>query len=409
MIISALSLVLVLAEGLQVSVQPPPQPPRRDIVVPQKGTAVIKGRVIAADTERPLRRARVRVSAPELSEAKTASTNTDGAYEVRDLPAGRFTIQVSRGGYLPLQHGERRPGEPGKPLQLADATVSLNQYIRGPAASMSSGVSGTRIAADGTWTIRNVAPGEYELEVSSTDRERGTERATMPLFVQGADVEGIALVTGAAGTLSGQIVTDDGQPLPPSVTRLRVVPDPVTPDRQPPMLVMGDDNGLVGADGGFTFKGVSGPSMVRIWSLPSGWAVKSIDIGGADYAQTPLDVRGGQQIAGARIVLTKRFPAVAGRITDDKGQPSEGTVLLFPSDPSKWFAAADTLRSVRPDQSGNYRIPTVRPGQYLAIALDYVQAWQLNDPEFLEELRDRATKLVVGEETIEDLILTVRK
>jgi len=291
---------------------------------------------------------------------------------------------------------------------LAGATVSLDQYIRGPVSSMASSVSGTKVAADGSWTIRNVPPGEYELEATATDRERGTERATTILFMQGTDVEGITLTTGAAGTLSGHVVTDDGQPLPTSVTRLRVVPDPITPDRQAPMIVMGDDNGLVGADGAFTFKGLLGPSILRVW-LPAGWAVKSIEIGGTDYAQTPLDVRGGQHVAGARIVITKRFPTIAGRITDDKGKPANGTVLLFPSDASKWFTAADTLRSARPDQSGNFRLETVRPGQYLAIALDYVQTWQLNDPEFLEELRDRATKLTVAEESIGELNLTVKK
>ena len=57
---------------------------------------------------------------------------------------------------------------------LAGATVSLDQYIRGPVSSMASSVSGTKVAADGSWTIRNVPPGEYELEATATDRERGT-------------------------------------------------------------------------------------------------------------------------------------------------------------------------------------------------------------------------------------------
>jgi hypothetical protein len=76
--------------------------------------------VTSADTGKPLRRARITVSSPALSTSSTVSTNTDGRYEVRDLPAGRYTLRVNRSGYLPLAYGQRRPGELGKPLELAD-------------------------------------------------------------------------------------------------------------------------------------------------------------------------------------------------------------------------------------------------------------------------------------------------
>src|SRR6185436_14922 len=84
-------------------------------------TAVVRGRVLASDTGRPLRRARVTLSGPELGrEGRSSSTSLDGRYEITDLPAGRYTIRVTRSGYLPLQYGQRRPLEPGKPLQVID-------------------------------------------------------------------------------------------------------------------------------------------------------------------------------------------------------------------------------------------------------------------------------------------------
>ena len=89
--------------------------------------------------------------------------------------------------------------------------------------------------------------------------------------------------------------------------------------------------------------------------------------------------------------------------------PKRIASLLFPSDAAKWLEAASTLRSARPDQSGTVRFENVRPGDYLAVALDYVQQWQINDPEFLESLRDKATALRVAEGSNQHVALKIPK
>jgi len=124
MLVSLIAVLSLLAAPQQapaggMSLPPQRQQPR-DPATEKKGTASVKGRITAADTGRPLRRVQVRVSAPELTEARSTSTNLQGAYEFADLPAGRYTNSVSRNGYLSLQYGQRRPGEPPKPLQVAD-------------------------------------------------------------------------------------------------------------------------------------------------------------------------------------------------------------------------------------------------------------------------------------------------
>src|SRR5262249_24019519 len=116
--------------GGQTMVQGPP----RDRGPMKTGTAAIRGRVFAADTGRPLRRARISVASPDLGpDPRTTSTNPDGKFEIKDLPAGRFTLTVSRNGYLPLRYGQRRPLEQGKPLQLIDRQVLENiDFLRPP-------------------------------------------------------------------------------------------------------------------------------------------------------------------------------------------------------------------------------------------------------------------------------------
>src|SRR5437867_874726 len=65
----------------------------RDPNAPRKtGTAIVRGRVVAADTGQPLRRAQVRFMAAELRENRLATTDVDGRYEIKELPAARYTI-----------------------------------------------------------------------------------------------------------------------------------------------------------------------------------------------------------------------------------------------------------------------------------------------------------------------------
>src|SRR3989442_1472071 len=51
----------------------------------------------------------------------------------------------------------------GRPL--AAQSVGVNQEFRGPNNTMMMGMPGATVAADGTFTIKNVAPGEYKLTV----------------------------------------------------------------------------------------------------------------------------------------------------------------------------------------------------------------------------------------------------
>ncbi|HEV3139958.1 MAG TPA: carboxypeptidase-like regulatory domain-containing protein, partial [Vicinamibacterales bacterium] len=97
-----------------------PMPPRDPNAPRKTGTAVLRGRVVAADSGQPLRKAQVRISSPELRENRLATTDVDGKYDFKELPAGRYTLSVSKGSYVSLQYGQMRPFEPGKPLEIQD-------------------------------------------------------------------------------------------------------------------------------------------------------------------------------------------------------------------------------------------------------------------------------------------------
>ena len=70
---------------------------------------------------------------------------------------------------------------------------------------------------------------------------------------------------------------------------------------------------------------------------------------------------------------------------------------MFSSDAEKWAEDSRFVRATRPDQQGQYRISGLPPGEYLAVAVDYVQEGMWNDPEYLESLRRAAQKFTLGE------------
>ena len=541
-----------------------PGGPARDARPPTAtGTAVIRGRIFAADTGRPLRRARIIASAPELGpEPRQTSTNIDGRYEIKELPAGRYNVTVTRAGYLQLQYGQRRPLEQGKPLQvldkqavenidfslprmsvitgrvldemnepvagaqvmamrstyfdgrrrlvpagggpgggqtddggqfrilglppgtyyvrammrdtwtvsengveqtygyaptyfpttsnvsdarritvgigqeasnndialipgravsvsgtafdshgrpLAGQSVGLTQETRGPGMAMMMSAGNGSVNADGTFTIKNVPPGEYKLMARGSS-DRGTEAAALPILVNGIEIDNVSLVTVGGGLISGQIVADTGGAPSMPRDRVRVAARIANGDFDPRMGAPGGgnpDNGRPKDDWTFTLTDVYGPVRLRV-TLPDGWMVKTIVQNDREIAESPLELRNGEELSNVQIVVTNKVTTVTGQLTDDKGAPvTDGTVIVFSSDSAKWAEDSRFVRSARPDQQGQYQIRGLPAGEYLAVAVEYVQQGMWNDPEFLESLRRYAQRITLSEGNAVSLALRV--
>src|SRR5690349_18994733 len=157
--IGSLMIVLGIAAGAQQApgqiAQPRPatgsqQPARDTPAQPQDvppPTGRITGRVIASDNGRPVKRARVFVTAAELSGGgRGVLTDDQGVFDLTELPAGRYTLTVSKTGFVSLSYGQRRPLQAGTPLQLADG-----QQLKGIAFQLPRGsvVGGRVLDEDG--------------------------------------------------------------------------------------------------------------------------------------------------------------------------------------------------------------------------------------------------------------------
>jgi hypothetical protein len=117
-------------------------------------------------------------------------------------------------------------------------------------------------------------------------------------------------------------------------------------------------------------------------------------------------LRSGEDIAGIDVMITNRVTSIAGQLMDDRNRPlRDATVLLFPDDADKWFETSRTIRAARPDQQGRWEVKGLPSGEYLAIALDYVEDGAWNDPEYLESLRRGALKVALADGESETVAL----
>jgi hypothetical protein len=150
-LVFSLSLLLVsVAIGVGAQ-QPGPRPgqagsgqPARDTPAqpkdaPPPPAGRISGRVLAADNGRPVKRARVFASASELPGGRGMLTDDSGIFDLTELPAGRYTLTVSKSGFVALSYGQRRPLQAGTPLQLADGQQLKGIEFQLPRGSVISG------------------------------------------------------------------------------------------------------------------------------------------------------------------------------------------------------------------------------------------------------------------------------
>ena len=261
---------------------------------------------------------------------------------------------------------------------------------------------------DGRFSVNNVQAGEYLLAVrTAAANDQPAQEARQMIQVAGIDIDGLVIVTGSGGTVRGQVASDDGTPVP-GVDRLVVRARPLTWAARMSTLG-GPDNGRVNADGTFELKAVIGPVVLSIGTLTGDWTLKAVELNGRNLADDPIDVRHGETVSGVRVVLTNRPTQVRGGLLDEKQQPADGTVVIFPEDTSRWREDSRTVRSARPDQHGEFSIKGLPAGKYLIAAVDYVQDGQWYDPEFLADLRPRAERLSLAEAESKRIDLIVKK
>ena len=293
----------------------------------------------------------------------------------------------------------------GRPV--ANAMTMLQSPSGGLMGGMTGGVTGP----DGAFSIANVAPGDYVLNVQPNNRIGGdapiAETGSVPLTVGDADIVNLRVTTSAGATVTGRVVFEgtarrDNGPN----GRVRVLTQSTGSVQA--TLATGIDNGAVADDGSFEIKGVRGQVLFRIAAGPA-WALKSVTREGTDITDTPTDLAGPDGLSGLTIVLTDRLTDVSGQVTDARGQPlKEYMVVVQPGEPKSVASLTRYLRATRPEQDGRFRLRGLPPGDYFATAVESLEQGRQFVPDVLSRLRDTARRFSVreGETLTLDLRLT---
>ena len=290
----------------------------------------------------------------------------------------------------------------GRPL--AGAVVVLRSTGGAAAGARLNIGGGNQVRPDGTFRLINVPPGDYILDVQQRPQNMQNlnlsqlEFASMPLSVAG-DVDNLAIVTTPGVTVTGRVVFL-GQNAQKATARGVQVTATAASGTPSIMAFAGRalGGGLVSNDGTFELRGLAGPQVIRAGRLPTGWAVKSISLAGADVTDTPFDFTPGENLTGLVVTLTDRITEISGAVSDSRGQPAADYVLIvFPEDAKLWGAQSRHVATARPNQNGTFSIKGLPPARYLAAVVPSLENGMQNDTTLLQQLRARADSFTLAE------------
>jgi hypothetical protein len=268
--------------------------------------------------------------------------------------------------------------------------------------SVTQGLTGTDAA--GRFTVRNVPPGEYVVDAElSSGTPTGAEYGTLRISVGSSNLDNLVVTTTRARALRGVLVSDSSTPLP---TGFRAAITIESPER-----TMGGMTRIeMPLAGEFPIPGIIGVHGIRIENLPTGWMVRSIEVGGQDIASGTFDFSAVPASATVRIVVTNRVGELTGQI-QTRTRQRQATVVVFPDDESKWRYPARLVSIGRSDEEGRYVVSgLLANSEYRAVAVSYLESEEAQDPAFLTKMRSAAVRFELrdGEKKTLDLPLVQR-
>jgi len=425
------------AEGITISVDPGQQ--LKDLQLHMLAASVLTGRVVDEDGD-PMPNVNVAVLRRNLSSrsgqldvAGTDRTNDIGEYRISSLPPGRYFVSATP--TLDFQAIAAPPKEAAtsSKLQLAyvatyypnttdrsqAATVELRpgeetpidfSLVRTPTARLSGTVAnlapGTHVVVtlhsaessmvfnetdagkDGTFELRNVAPGNYTL-MAIEDSGDKSRIARQTINVNGTNLDSLRLNPVPGATIRGQVRTP-GRAFDFSQLTLYLEPTDGNPEALNAAARLGEDPFHVKADGTFEWNNIpAGSYYVEAASNKhDNWILDSVFVDGRDITDSELNVSGG--VLSVTVVFSPEGATLDGTVVDEKNQPVPGAVVV--AVPAARFRKRQSrYQRVVSDQRGHFQMRGVIPGDYSLFAWEALDGNAYLDPDFLKLYDSRGT------------------
>jgi hypothetical protein len=444
--------VLTLGEGQEL----------KGLQIRLQAAALVRGRVTDEDGD-PLLNAQVSVMRQTFAaghnrfeQVGSERTNDLGEYRIASLPAGNYFVSVTpppdfknlienSGTAVPQRESKTGDSKPDKPTLSYQTTYYPGTQDRsqaspiqlhpgdefpvnfsltpGPTLSIRGSVvnlpprstavimlqsrdfnlvlNGAEMHKDGSFEIRDVAPGAYTL-MASVENGPMPMMAKQSLQVAGSSVEGLRLSPQPGGSIRGRLRFES------KGTVARFDPTQIFLALQ---SADGDDNALgtfgmgdgfshvthVAADGSFEWKNVP-PGTFYIQFIDgtssSDWYMKSALAGGRDVNESGISVDGGAMMLD--LLVSSNGPAVEGTASDQKGQPvANAAVVAVPE--LRLRSREDRFFKTATDQSGHFVLRALPPGEYTLFAWESLDGDSYLDPNLLKNYQSQGSALHLGE------------
>ncbi len=325
-----------------------------------------------------------------------AATGEGGRFELTDLPAGSFDLEVRGRGYAPLTvpglavpEGKGRTDlgtvvlAPGVTLEgyavdpngqpVAGAEVRANATQSEPFAMpiLDPGEAAAVTGADGSFRIEDRRAAEtLDLQV--------TREGYAPGHLPGVRVpteQPLRVTLQPASAILGKVIDPDGKPVP-NARVWAVAMDEARGMR--PMVPGRFNQAITDEQGAFRLAGVS-PGATELHAMAQGWQPAEL---------SNLEVPAGRDLKGVEVVL-QPGATVEGRILSPAGQPVPGAGVSVLK-----TGEAAMIRFFRPDATadgeGWYLMEGVAPGPH-SVAAEH--------PSYRRAVRDLDVKM--GENTLD--------
>lgn len=306
----------------------------------------------------------------------------------------------------------------------ANVQITLQRLDETPfMAMLRSGLRSSQTAANGQFTVRGVAPGQYRLLARSTRTQPAPEVswATADFTIGGQNMGGLVLQLKPALTVTGRVAIDATATTPPpelSNVRAGFMAMDMSRDQMGMLAGMvGAGGQAVRADGSFEVGGlIPGTHLATAVVGPESplslltWRIGAVVIDGRHVTDLPFDLKADALPKDVLITLTDKQQTLAGVIADAGGRPlTASTVLMFATDRRYWYPQSRRVLAVRPSTDGSYEFSGLfgpSAGEYFLSVVADLEPDQQYDPAFLAALANAAPIRVTlgpGERKRQDL------
>lgn len=360
---------------------------------------------------------------------RVLTTNDRGEFRLFGLPAGSYVLSASpianqneaspgtigfAPSYFPgttdpgsaetigLAAGERRVGANLILAMVKTASVvgvasdANGAPMTGGAVVAVSWVGGlplvagsTQIKQDGAFALDGLPPGRFTLAATSNAKPApGTpvDVGVAEVNTANGSVTGVLVTVPRLSRISGAIRMFDDRPPTPIQVRLRSLDPSELLDSNAAIL-------QVKPDGTFDGSVRAGRFMVDIPESANSLYLQRVMQNGSDVSDGIVVIEG-EPLEGLQLVVTDQPAVVSGELADPKASRDYAAVV-FAKDPDRRGYRSRFIAAVKSNAAGQFEIKGLPQGDYLAVAVDYLEAGEERDGALLEAWSYQAQPVTV--------------